>query len=223
MAKQELSSRPAAEQSAEIIATLTAEVESLKKRVTALELADSPTVTQTETVLVAPVKSPQEIRDEIVERAKADVKALIDSDGTVLLPNSIGSKYVCIPEYIVSREKRKVTVVILRGWNSGKVRGVGRAICSANDVFNAYIGRAIALRRALGLEVPAEYLSVPSPTDVRVGDVVYTACDYGNMTVADKTDIRTKRVSAMAYAMLSANTDYGSPRIIDDTREEVAA
>jgi hypothetical protein len=39
-------------------------------------------------------------------------------------------------------------------------------------VFNVHIGKAIALRRALRLNVPQAYLSVPQPTEAQVGDVV---------------------------------------------------
>lgn len=221
-----LSSRPAAEQSAEIIATLTAEVESLKKRVSALEAGAKvrPATDAEVAQAVRKVKrgitaaevnadlqtyakeSRQRKRDRIVERAKADVKAFAEDN----------------VEFIVNKDKR--TVVVLRRNRSNKrVISRGVAKCVPGDVFNAWIGKAIAAYRMFDLDVPAEYLSVPSPTEVRVGDVVYTACDYGNMTVADKTDINTKTISVLAYGVLTANTEYGSPRIIDDTREEVAA
>lgn len=263
-----LSSRPAAEQSAEIIAELTLEVtrlkdamrrmntdlrvaredivlieegvsgdiRSLEKRVTALEVADSPTVIRTKPTLAAAPKTPQQIRDEIVERAKADVEALTDGGGHVKLPNNFGSNFTCIPEYIVNREKRKVTV-ILRGWNSGKVRAVGHAICAPNDVFNAHIGKAIALRRALGLEVPAEYLSVPNPTEVSVGDYVeiigngsegirhyYDIGDIGIVTsvgvYVTVTGVRTRGASRSSFEYVQgvAKADV---RVID--YEEVAA
>ncbi|MCM3784340.1 hypothetical protein M3231_15255 [Neobacillus mesonae] len=173
-----LSSRPVAEQSAEIIATLTAEVESLKKRVTALERADSPTVIQTEPALVAAVKSPQQIRDEIVERAKADVEGVKTPWNINANPQPLVytyKMYVVDVEFVVNRNKRTV-VAIARWRKNGEIISRGVAKCSPNDVFNAHIGKAIALRRALGLEVPAEYLSVPGPTEVRVGDVVEWGC-----------------------------------------------
>ncbi|AOC58685.1 hypothetical protein [Bacillus pumilus] len=104
-------------------------------------------------------KSDQQKRDEIVEKAKEDVRELLVKDR--------GHDH----EFIVNESKR--TVVDLR-----KIRGCtniarrGIAKCAPNDCFNVHIGKAIALRRALGLEVPAEYLNAPQPTEVRVGDVV---------------------------------------------------
>ncbi len=52
------------------------------------------------------------------------------------------------------------------------VRDRGIAKATPDDCFNIHIGKAIALRRALGLAVPDEYLNAPQPTEVRVGDFV---------------------------------------------------
>ncbi|MCM3140465.1 hypothetical protein M3573_19490 [Bacillus safensis] len=104
-------------------------------------------------------KSDQQKRDEVVAKAKEDVRELLDSVN--------GYDH----EFIVNSAKR--AVVYLRkvaGRTSVGRRGIAK--CAPNDCFNAHIGKAIALRRALGLEVPSEYLNVPHPTEVRVGDVV---------------------------------------------------
>ncbi|MGG3628159.1 hypothetical protein ABES28_07925, partial [Bacillus licheniformis] len=108
----------------------------------------------------APVeKTAQERRDEIVERAKADVSGLLKRD--------IGHDH----EFIVNTEKRTVVVLRkLRGCTNIVRRGIAKA--APDDCFNVHIGEAIALHRALGLEVPDEYLNAPQPTEVRVGDVV---------------------------------------------------
>jgi hypothetical protein len=119
------------------------------------------------------IKSPQEIRDEIVERAKADVAELerIGRSTWDDLPakSPFFERYYRVKFY-VNRDKRAVTAVV-HGYNKGE-KSVGVAKCAPGDVFNAHIGRAIALRRALGLPVPDEYLNAPQPTEVRVGDVV---------------------------------------------------
>ncbi|WP_433943636.1 hypothetical protein [Paenibacillus sp. SN-8-1] len=125
-------------------------------------------------------KPPQQVRDEIVERAKADVKTLLSTNHPnacvqwgVWFSDHDGSCITDECEFVVNRERRTV-VALVRDIESAQKRIIGRgtAKCAPNDVFNVNIGRAIALRRALGLEVPAEYLSVPGPTEVRVGDVV---------------------------------------------------
>ncbi|GIQ63682.1 hypothetical protein PACILC2_22500 [Paenibacillus cisolokensis] len=74
-------------------------------------------------------------------------------------------------KFVVNREKR--TVVALR-YYCGVVDNRGIAKCAPGDVFNTHIGRAISLRRALGLTVPDEYLNAPQPTEPRVGDIVET-------------------------------------------------
>lgn len=184
-----LSSRSYADQIAENIAALTAKVQALESRVAALEsdrpyvkLASGP-VDTTPPSFMMPQKSPQEIRDEIVERAKADVKALSETP-IDRIKNSAGrhgfwpyvegggERYIPIDrvEFYVNREKRTVVALVRDRKTRVWLRGIAK--CAPNDVFNAWIGRAIALRRALGLEIPAEYLSVPNPTEVRVGDVV---------------------------------------------------
>src|SRR5699024_6527622 len=78
-------------------------------------------------------------------------------------------------EFVVNKEKRTV-VALLRGWGSGTIVKRGIAKCAPKDCFNVHIGKAIALRRALGLEVPDEYLNAPQPTEVREGDIVESVC-----------------------------------------------
>lgn len=163
------------------------DIKSLKSRVKALEVGEELLQELPQKVAdgiaelfegPAP-RSPQQIRDEIVERAKADVKALLSRNypafegfrPSVWFTDKGG---VCITdkcEFIVNREKRTV-VALIKLVDGSRVERKGVAKCALNDVFNVWIGKAIALRRALGLEVPAEYLSVPNPTEVRVGDVV---------------------------------------------------
>ncbi|MNC48209.1 hypothetical protein D3C75_973110 [compost metagenome] len=43
------------------------------------------------------------------------------------------------------------------------------AKCSPADVFHAEIGKAIALRKALGLTVPSEYTDAPQPEIAKAG------------------------------------------------------
>ncbi|MBS7716317.1 hypothetical protein KIN07_00065, partial [Vibrio cholerae] len=109
------------------------------------------------------LKTPQQQRDEIIEQAKRDVVGLKNTKGNgkqyfVNDPNS-WDPWSCNVEFIVNKEKRTV-VCLLRGVSSGKIRAKGIAKCAPTDCFNVHIGRAIALRRALGLDVPAEYLTI---------------------------------------------------------------
>lgn len=154
----------------------------------------------------APVeKTAQERRDEIVERAKADVSGLLKRD--------IGHDH----EFIVNTEKRTVVVLRkLRGCTNIVRRGIAKA--APDDCFNVHIGEAIALHRALGLEVPDEYLNAPQPTEVRVGDVVayrgfYKTIDYVTV-VADGEPTGGGRA-----ALTSIAVKHG--KIIDDSRTGV--
>ncbi|WP_188068999.1 hypothetical protein [Brevibacillus brevis] len=180
------------------------------------------------------MKSAQEIRDEVVERAKADVATLKRgeyykvSDGTEF-------PFSCDAEFIVNREKRTV-VCLLRGHNSGKVRAKGIAKCAPDDVFNTHIGRTIALRRALGLDVPTEYTSAPQPESInaQVGDVVLF---HGTKNDINEVVTLTKRAPELdnsdgnyfgqkafrhtgGYGGWIADKQF---KILDDSREEVSA
>ncbi|MFZ8007648.1 hypothetical protein ACO1D0_16440 [Bacillus licheniformis] len=150
-------------------------------------------------------KTAQERRDEIVERAKADVSGLLKRD--------IGHDH----EFIVNTEKRTVVDLRkLRGCTNIVRRGIAKA--APDDCFNVHIEKAIALHRALGLEVPDEYLNAPQPTEVRVGDVVayrgfYKTIDYVTV-VADGEPTGGGRA-----ALTSIAVKHG--KIIDDSRTGV--
>lgn len=221
----QLSALPASDQIVENIAALAARVSGLEAKVA--ELVSSAQAETFTKVAIGPVDtrlpsylSPQQIRDEVVERAKADVKDLAHF-GEYRAPNG---KYTRA-EFVVNREKRKVTV-ILRGVCTGDIYAVGRAICAKNDVFNVHIGKAIALRRALGLEVPAEYLSVPNPTEVRVGDIIRGG-DDDTYYSSDKRFTITRICEDGSIKYAESPGDWITPQqagsVVDDSREEVAA
>lgn len=105
-------------------------------------------------------------RDEIVEQAKADVKEQVNRYEYYF---AYGRNTKA--EFIVNYEKRTV-VTILRKGADGQIVAKGIAKAAPDDCFNVHIGKAIALRRAMGLVVPDGYLNAPQPTEVRVGDVV---------------------------------------------------
>lgn len=170
--------------------------------------------------------TPQQQRDTIVEQAKKDVAELIEGNPIAKVPSLFGSGRTIIHNYsikfVVNAEKRTV-VAILRGGVSEKVRAKGIAKCAPSDCFNAHIGKAIAVRRALGLDVPAEYLNAPQPTEVRVGDVVEWNTQGNHRYI-----INEKQPNNL-YGFLNADSgmDYGILRyvnltekatIIDDTR-----
>lgn len=121
----------------------------------------------------------QKMRDNAIERAKEDVWVLradtsnvrnpaLRRRGDIYIKNGLG----LTADFIVNREKRTVVCLLRGGVTPERIYARGIAKCSPDDCFNVHIGRAIALRRALGLDVPTDYLNAPQPTEVRVGDVV---------------------------------------------------
>lgn len=118
-----------------------------------------------------PEKSKNEQRADVIKRAKAFVAE--HTQKNALSGGIEGIEFgraVCDVEFIVNKEKRAVTL-LAKGVNSGTVHNRGIAKCDPSDVFNADIGKAIALGRALGVGV-AEFTKAVQPTEVVVGQVV---------------------------------------------------
>lgn len=169
-------------------------------------------------------KSPQQIRDEIVERAKADVitlentyRANIDGNSVSFWPKAC-AKDGYLPchsvEYVINRDKRTVVALIQYDDGSGVAyRGIAK--CVPGETFNSHIGRAIALHRALGLEVPAEYLDAPGPTEVRVGDIIkYDETTRGPLLVRD-----VAQNTSVETFLSTAQHHFEELTVLDDSRE----
>jgi len=212
------------------------DIEALTKRISALEAASKAEQERRESA-VDPLT-----RDSIVERAKADVAEL---ERTTLAVGKVptlgggresfyprGNKTCSSPcdevTFHVNQKKRTV-VANIRYIDSKRVWARGIAKCAPDDCFNVHIGKAIALRRALGLEIPVEYVKAPQPTEPRVGDVVDTYMSGGSFH---------KRVTAASIKRMGGqlrmyhevggriytpfDPEYGD-RIVDDSRSEVVA
>ncbi|MBA9027579.1 hypothetical protein [Peribacillus huizhouensis] len=171
------------------------------------------TRTEAEAIGKLAVRTPQEIRDEIVAKAKRDVAEIIHA-------NQFTADDL---EIIVNKEKRTV-VALMKYLRSGKVFDKGIAKACPTDCFNVHIGKAIAVRRALGLEVPADYLNTPQPTEVRVGDVVAGRRDESYYATTKRFTLTAKcseNPDAFKYAERPTDYIYRSQigKIIDDSRE----
>jgi hypothetical protein len=116
-----------------------------------------------------------------------------------------------VVRFVVNPDKRTVVALVIDNAFRKTVREKGIAKCDPSDCFNASIGKAIALRRALGLEVPTEYLTAPQPTEVRVGDVVH------RLNIDDTVTIRPTLLR-----IENLSVEVGSSKIIDDSREGVS-
>jgi hypothetical protein len=136
------------------------------------------------------VATEQDIRDMAIEQAKKDVEELQRTPNIEVI-NSRGRRESFYPEgagscdkveFVVNREKRTV-VALLKYMHENKAWANGVAKCDPTDTFNEHIGKAIALRRALGLEIPDEYIYAPQPTEVRVGNVFEWVSTYSGRHV----------------------------------------
>lgn len=74
-------------------------------------------------------------------------------------------------EFVVNVRKRTV-VALARNKRDKKVWSKGIAKCHPNDVFNADIGKFIALHKLKGIDAPSEFLDAVQPTEIVPGMVV---------------------------------------------------
>lgn len=98
-------------------------------------------------------------RDAIIERAKRDVAELERIGGdreSVLNGSSMFYGQFYRVKFVINRDKRTVVALLFDRFGE-IVIGRGIAKCAPDDVFSGEIGKAIAIRRALGLTVPTEY------------------------------------------------------------------
>ncbi|OIN67412.1 hypothetical protein BLD48_05860 [Exiguobacterium sp. KRL4] len=152
-----------------------------------------------ETVTPAiPVPAPKPARDGVIQQAISDVEDLLsrgyyglDSKEDAVVQHVgdvvdfvIGGSSDRVDFFINTDKRTVIAKLYLETTTSVTAKEKayatqGRAKCAPGDVFNEHIGKAIALRRALGLEVPVEYFTVEARDrdDLAVGDVV-----RGNLT-----------------------------------------
>lgn len=182
-----------------IIEKMQAELDELKAKVAALESAGRHRQVAEAIAELPRVKSTQEIRDEIVAKAKRDVEELIAHGRDVIKVggtdgnNTYRESFYWV-EFNVNSQKRTVVALVGLGENRRyfpEVKHKGIAKCAPNDCINSHIGRAISLRRALGLTVPSEYLQAPQPTEVRAGDIIrWDDATDSIFKIADKVENR---------------------------------
>lgn len=173
-------------------------------------------------------KTQQERRDEIVEQAKAGIEELKDATGALTGRKGYRAKIlICDADFVVNKEKRTVVCLLRDQVVCETIRAKGIAKCDPSDCFNVHIGKAIALHRALGLDVPVEYLDAPQPMEIRVGDVVEFDTHFGEYKQRTIRQIfeTVYKFTSGTWLDKDANERYGGGyyniKIIDDSREEV--
>ncbi|MCK1987131.1 hypothetical protein MPH48_03335 [Lysinibacillus fusiformis] len=137
-------------------------------------------------------------RAEIIEKAKKFVEKVSSQQSSWAVNENGNETYqqkCTFNDFIINNEKRTV-VVLVKGEDSGKIFEKGIAKCNPSDVFNEHIGKAIALGRALGLDV-SEFEQVVQPNEVVVGMVVET---FINIEEHHKT-IKVEKVVKDSYGI----------------------
>jgi len=171
---------------------------------------------------VAPIPpSPNAGREAAIEAAEKFIKDQYDESGHVTI-----GYYSCNVQFVVDKEKRTV-VAIARGYESKKVRGRGVAKAVKSDTFNATIGKAIALGRALDVQIPSIVLASPSPVEPKIGDIVEYGSNGRTVKLAERKERQDGRYGK-AFQCASVETGrlrgwLGTDqmhRIVDDSGDE---
>ena len=170
-------------------------------------------------LVVEEEKSPNELRAEIIQRAKEFVKNM---ETTKLSPMTNPYRYNVKVDFIVNTDKRAV-VALLKSISSNKVVAKGVAKCHSDDVFNKHIGKAIALGRALGKDV-SEFENAVQPTKAVLGQViVWKLHEETVYRIDDKTgnyfnftDVKTnEKYCDYEYCEIEKHTN-----VVDDTNAQ---
>jgi len=174
------------------VATLKAEVEALKK---AQQVTVAPTITVKSDADIPSIAakladqleratekrqsqtpnqqaSANSLRKAIIAEAKAFVAKYTTPNSRYDDTSVVVRNTRCTYDFYVNEKKRVVTV-LFRSVTRRSVIVKAIAKCAPDDVFNTDIGKAIALGRALGLNVE-RFEQAVKPTEVVVGHVVTT-------------------------------------------------
>lgn len=207
------------------ITTLEQKVEALQAEIEALKATQKPPVT----VIADAIKrykerTPNQKRKAIIDEAKAFVAENLSKNHPHTLDDGLGAWFVSeggifsvtTEVDFVINSKKSAVVALVKGIHNKNVRGKGIAKCNPSDVFNEHIGKAIALGRALGLDVK-RFEKATQPTEFAVGQVTKgTSLDTGKVTRIEDDKAYTER-----YTYWFADTiKRGKAFIIDDTEAQ---
>lgn len=206
---------------------------SKKQRIEALEREVAALKAEMETLRDAKKpKTANQLRAEIIADAKSFVKKHMDKKGRAYLyvPDSrpgYSDWIVSEIRFEVNAEKRTVVALAI-GTESGRVREKAIAKCAPDDVFNADIGKAIAVGRLFGLDVE-RFVNAPKPTEIVVGQRVKTFL-CGEVHISGKVEsVISEGIRFYRECYEQHGHDYSSTiftsfdsgdKIIDDTEAQ---
>lgn len=169
------------------VASLTEQLQALQQQVnerfepsTVVVAADDDTASLAKAIEETSIKTANELRAEVIEKAKMFVESAIERGYDSNTPkgdagNETYKSHFYTIEFF-TKENEVVALVTRTGKYGLNIKSqpdhVARAKCMSGDVFNEHIGKAIALGRALGLDV-SEFENAVQPTDFVVGHCIY--------------------------------------------------
>lgn len=130
-----------------------------------------------------PAKTINQLRAEIIEKAKGFVESRMNREQLVPWKCGTGQWYLRNFEFVVDEPKRTI-VVLCKSDVQRRIYKRSIAKCMPSDVFNSHIGKAIALGRALGLDV-SEFEQAVQPT-FAVGQIVRNKDGEVSKTITHK-------------------------------------
>lgn len=160
-------------------------------------------------------KTPNELRAEVIQRAKAVLVEWKDRDGSYLHPSACGFHFNTRVEFKVNAEKRVVVALLRNLGITENIRTKGIASCSKNDVYNEHIGKAIALGRALGKDV-SEFENAVQPDMPTVGHKFTCVYDDKVHEISVYDSWRASIEGTYEY-LTKEDVDLGHIKLVDDT------
>lgn len=170
-----------------------------------------------------PVKTANQLRAEIIEKAKGFVEKIkiervVNHKKALVYVNRKTLNWVNA-EFIVNEEKRTI-VCLIRWTKDNTLDGRGVAKCMPGDVFNEHIGKAIALGRALGLDV-SEFERAVQPT-LAVGQNVYFSNEHGLNVQYEIVSINENSTLNLTITKDYENNElFGADAYFLNTRDDV--
>ncbi|WP_375106129.1 hypothetical protein AB9L15_05080 [Lysinibacillus fusiformis] len=166
--------------------------------------------------------TPNQQRAAIIEKAMKFVETNTFYNGRAMAGIGVNLKggMVCIPEFIINDTKR--TVVVLFKWvsNARRIQSRGIAKCNPSDVFNEHIGKAIALGRALGLDV-SEFEQAVQPTEFVSEQIITFESDLAGEEKGTKLKIMSIEDSTLwfddGFDGYDLCDEDWKPKIVNDT------
>ena len=131
------------------------------------------------------------------------------------VPDGCRSPWLCTAEFTVDEESRTVELS-MKGNASGVTRATAKAKCKDNDVFNADIGKAICLGRAMGLDV-SEFENSIHP-ELAIGQVTSIINAYSKRETGQSYEVC--QIDKYGYPVYTDGEFASHYRITNDTNAQ---